>query len=140
MSRLQIYLVEDSALIRDSLVATLQELLPVDVLGSAPDEAGAVAWLNQPGQRADLLIVDIFLRPGGSGLGVLQAARRLALPPGLVVLSNYASADMRQRCLALGADRVFDKSHEIDALLAYCGGLAAQAAVAGAGLPAGGTH
>jgi len=36
------------------------------------------------------------------------------------VLSNYASADVRRRCLALGADRVFDKSAQIDDLLSYC--------------------
>ena len=38
----------------------------------------------------------------------------------LVVLTNYATADMRAKCLALGADKVFDKSNEIDALMAYC--------------------
>ena len=38
----------------------------------------------------------------------------------LVVLSNYATPDMRRKCLELGADRVFDKSNEIDALILYC--------------------
>ena len=28
--------------------------------------------------------------------------------------------DMRRKCLELGADRVFDKSNEIDALILYC--------------------
>jgi hypothetical protein len=37
-----------------------------------------------------------------------------------VVLSNYATADMRKRCAQLGADVVFDKSNEIDALIEYC--------------------
>ena len=37
-----------------------------------------------------------------------------------VVLSNYATPDMRRKCLELGADRVFDKSNEIDALIGYC--------------------
>jgi hypothetical protein len=32
---------------------------------------------------------------------------------------------MRRRCLELGADRVFDKSNEIDALIQYCTSLAA---------------
>jgi DNA-binding NarL/FixJ family response regulator len=43
----------------------------------------------------------------------------------MVVLSNYATADMRRKCLELGAHRVFDKSTEIDALIQYCGQLAA---------------
>ena len=44
--------------------------------------------------------------------------------PQHVVLSNYATPEMRERCLELGADGVFDKSTEIDALLSYCAGLA----------------
>ena len=38
----------------------------------------------------------------------------------MVVLSNYATEDMRKRCAQLGADAVFDKSNEIDALVEYC--------------------
>jgi DNA-binding NarL/FixJ family response regulator len=40
------------------------------------------------------------------------------------VLSNYATDAMRARCLSLGADEVFDKSAQIDALIAYCHRLA----------------
>ena len=72
-----------------------------------------------PQHRCDLVIVDIFLK-SGSGLGVLKAAASTGLPAKLVVLSNYATPDMRRKCLELGADRVFDKSNEIDALILYC--------------------
>ncbi|MGZ8260491.1 MAG: hypothetical protein ACXWUL_08070, partial [Caldimonas sp.] len=48
------------------------------------------------------------------------AAAGAGLPAKLVVLSNYATPDMRRKCLELGADRVFDKSNEIDALILYC--------------------
>jgi DNA-binding NarL/FixJ family response regulator len=37
-----------------------------------------------------------------------------------VVLTNFATPDMRRRCLQLGADRVFDKSAELEELLIYC--------------------
>jgi DNA-binding NarL/FixJ family response regulator len=119
MHLLQTYLVEDSPLIRDSLIATLQELAPVQVVGSSDAEDDAMRWLRS--HAVDLVIVDLFLK-GGSGLGVLKAAA----PGGArhVVLSNYATAAMRARCLALGADRVFDKSTEIDGLIAYCERLA----------------
>ena len=125
MPLLQTYLVEDSPLIRESLIATLEELAPVKVVGSADDEDSALRWLG--GHAADLVIVDLFLK-GGSGLGVLRAAQ--SAPAGSVngrrhvVLSNYATPAMRERCLALGADGVFDKSTEIDGLLAYCNALA----------------
>ena len=89
----------------------------------AEDEATAVQWIKMPGSDFDLMIVDIFLK-SGSGLGVLRATHALARRHTTVVLSNYATEDMRRKCLELGADRVFDKSHEIDALIQYCSRLA----------------
>lgn len=133
MQPLKTYIVEDSQIIRESLVATLEELVPVQVVGTAEDESTAVHWLQQPGHGVDLLIVDIFLK-GGSGLGVLRAVSGLANGPTTVVLSNYATPDMRRKCIELGADRVFDKSHDIDALMLYCARLAA--GEGGAGEPA----
>jgi DNA-binding NarL/FixJ family response regulator len=124
MQQLKTFIVEDSPVIRESLIATLEELVPVQVVGTAEDEQTAVQWLSNAGNRADLVIIDIFLK-GGSGLGVLRAAHSLSQRRCLVVLSNYATADIRRKCLELGADRVFDKSNEIDALISYCGALAA---------------
>lgn len=125
MYHLKTYLVEDNPVIRESLIATLEELSPVVVVGTANDELTAVRWLSRPGQQADLVIVDIFLK-SGSGLGVLRASGEFANHCTLVVLSNYATADVRRKCLELGAARVFDKSNEIDALIEYCGDLAAE--------------
>ena len=70
---LKTYIVEDSRVIRENLIATLEELVPVEVVGTAEDEASAVRWLGDPANHADLLIVDIFLKTG-TGLGVLRAA------------------------------------------------------------------
>jgi len=132
MPALKTYLVEDSPVIRENLIATLEELGPVQVVGSADSEADALLWLRQPGQPVDLVIIDLFLH-GGSGLGVLRGLQPQAgQPPRLVVLSNYATPDMRRKCLALGADRVFDKSHDIDALVLYCQQLVARRRAAGA--------
>ena len=123
MSLLKTYIVEDSPVIRDSLIATLEELAPVKVVGTAQDEETAIAWLGESGNKTDLAIVDIFLKGGGSGLGVLRRAGALHLGAKLIVLTNYATADMRRTCLELGADEVFDKSGDIDALIQYCIGL-----------------
>lgn len=112
------FIVEDNPLILEKLISTLQELTPVQVVGSAGDEARAMAWLEQPGNDCELLIVDIFLK-GGSGLGVLRRTARDG-PQRRVVLTNYATPDIRSTCSALGADRVFDKSSELEELIAYC--------------------
>lgn len=121
---LQCFLVEDSGLILRGLIDTLQEMLPLRVVGCAGDEAGAKAWLDESGQGIDLMIVDIFLKQG-SGLEVLRHAGSAGLTCHKVVLTNYATPDMRARCVALGADRVFDKSSELEELIDYCGTLAA---------------
>ena len=120
---LQAYLVEDNVLVRDNLIAALEELAPLHFVGSAADESVALQWLSAERDVCDLVIVDIFLR-SGSGLGVIAAARRRLPGAALVVLSNYATDEMRARCLAGGADRVFDKSRDIDVLVAYCTALA----------------
>ena len=120
---LDVFVVEDNLIVLESLVAALEELAPVHVVGSAADESVAIDWLAA--ERCDLVIVDIFLRTG-SGLGVIAAARRRRPGAALVVLSNYATDEMRSRCLATGADRVFDKSRDIDQLVAYCVALAAR--------------
>jgi two-component system OmpR family response regulator len=116
---LDVYVVEDNVIVLESLIAALEELAPVHVLGTAADESVAVEWLAANGERCDLVIIDIFLRTG-SGLGVIAAARRKRPDAALVVLSNYATDEMQARCLASGADRVFDKSRDIDLLVAYC--------------------
>ena len=117
---LRTYIVEDNATIRENLIGTLEELACIRALGWAESEAQAKAWLGQrPPPEWDLAIVDLFLKQG-SGLGVLEACRVRAPAQRVVVLSNYATADMRKRCIQLGADAVFDKSNEIDALVAYC--------------------
>lgn len=133
MHPLKTYIVEDSPVIRENLIATLEELSPVQVLGTAEDEATAVHWLVEPNRQVDLVIVDIFLK-GGSGLGLLRAVRALLHRPKLVVLSNYATPDIRRKCLELGADQVFDKSNEIDALIQYCASLASGEGARGNGL------
>ncbi len=122
--KLKTFIVEDSPVIRESLIATLEELVPVEVVGTAEDELSAVKWLTQPDNHFDLLIVDIFLK-SGSGLGVLRFSSGLAKPHKVVVLSNYATSDIRRKCFELGADKVFDKSTEIDALILYCARVAA---------------
>jgi two-component system, OmpR family, response regulator len=119
---LRTYIVEDNATIRENLIGTLEELASVQSLGWSETENDARAWLASNEGRWDLVIIDLFLKQG-SGLGVLEACRGRTEGQRVVVLSNYATSDMRKRCAQLGADAVFDKSNEIDALVDYCLGL-----------------
>jgi DNA-binding NarL/FixJ family response regulator len=129
MSPVKTFIVEDSPVILDSLVSALEELTQVQVVGTAADEKAAVGWMQNAGDEVDLLIIDIFLK-GGSGLGVLRAVNEMGSSAKRVVLTNYATAEMRKRCAELGASRVFDKSGELDSLITYCARVADGSATA----------
>ena len=112
------FLVEDSSTLRSNLGETLSELAQVETAGTAETEHEGKRWLAQ-NDGWDLAIVDLFLREG-SGMNVVEAVRKQRPQQRIVVLSNHASPDVRWRCTQLGADAVFDKSTEIEALVDYC--------------------
>ncbi|MDB5891548.1 MAG: hypothetical protein JWP47_2379 [Polaromonas sp.] len=111
--RVRIYLVEDSPVIRDNLAESLEELSGARVVGWASAEEEASSWLAKHGASWDLAVIDLFLRPG-SGLNVVKGLRNRGLKQKVIVLTSYATPAIRQRCLELGADAVFDKATEID--------------------------
>jgi two-component system, OmpR family, response regulator len=113
------YLVEDNPTIRDNLIATLEELTRVNAVGTAETEKDGIAWLTNSNHVWDLAIVDLFLKQG-SGFGVVAACKQRLPHQKVIVLSNFATQDVRTQSAILGADAVFDKSTEIDELLAYC--------------------
>ena len=116
---LKTFFVEDNATIRENLIETLLELTDVEPVGYAETEAEGTAWLTDPHNDWDLAIVDLFLRQG-SGLGVVAACQKRKPGQRVIVLSNYATLDVRQRCTELGVDAIFDKSNEIESLLDFC--------------------
>ena len=128
---LKTYIVEDNATIRENLVGTLEELTRVSAIGHSETEAEARRWLIEHADEWDLTIVDLFLKQG-SGLGVLQECMQRRSTQKVVVLSNYATPDIRKRCAQLGADAVFDKSNEIDALVDFCAWLSSDAGASAA--------
>lgn len=116
--RLRIYLVEDSPVIREALAESLEELVGARVVGWASTEAEAIEWLEANPSNWDLAIVDLFLLQG-SGLNVVKSCGSRALRQKVIVLTNYATEPIRQRCLAAGADAIFDKATEIDEFTRY---------------------
>lgn len=113
------YIVEDNALIRDNLMETLTEIVGIQTVGYSATEKDACSWLAQHPQEWQLLILDLFLLEG-TGLGVLKKCGHRSRQQRVVVLSNYATDAIRSRCIASGADAVFDKSTELAQFLDYC--------------------
>ena len=122
---LKAFLVEDQPSIRDSLSEALSELGSIETTGWAATEKAATAWLRDPHNHWDIAIVDLVLEPGGgSGFGVLQALRSRGSTQKMVVLSGTANPQVRRHCEEMGADGVFDKAMETEAMLDYCVALA----------------
>jgi two-component system, OmpR family, response regulator len=117
--QIKTYVVEDNPIIRDNLIATLEEITTVSAVGTAETETEGTTWLTETSNAWDLAIVDLFLKQG-TGLGVLMACKYRRPNQKIIVLSNYATQDVRKQSMLMGADAVFDKSTEIEELIEYC--------------------
>lgn len=113
------YLAEDNSTVLNNLIETLREVADVKVTAHSATQAESSRWLTMQDGHWHLAIVDLFLKEG-SGLGILAGCRNREPYQKVVLLTNYATPEIRKRAQGLGADAVFDKSTELDLLLAYC--------------------
>jgi DNA-binding NarL/FixJ family response regulator len=113
------FIVEDSALLLRELSAELEDTSAISVVASSDSESDALKTLRVAAEPYDLIVIDVFLKEG-SGLRVLRDAKLLQSQARVVVLTNYATLDVRKRCISLGADRVFDKSRQLEEFIDYC--------------------
>lgn len=112
------FLVEDKPDIRNALVEAIEEIAPLRFVGHADSETGARLWLHDHADW-DLAIVDLFLTEG-SGFGVLKDCRQRKPGQKVVVLTSHSQENILLRCRELGADEVFDKSHDVEKLVLFC--------------------
>jgi DNA-binding NarL/FixJ family response regulator len=112
-------LIEDSKTIRDALIPSLAEIVGVEVIAIADTATSAIAALEEHKATWQLAVVDMFLKEG-NGLAVLKACSDRRSDQRVVILTNYATQDIRQSCAELGADAVFDKSTELEAFFDHC--------------------
>ena len=105
---LRVFVVEDSALIRERLDAMITQAGAV----SAGHAAGVdVAIHTILALQPDLVILDIQLADG-TGFDVLRAVHDQAPDIDIYLLSNHAAYPYRQLAERLGARGFFDKSKE----------------------------
>jgi DNA-binding NarL/FixJ family response regulator len=121
---LQVYVVEDSPIIRRLLTSGI-EAAGAELIGESADAPSAVADLAQ--LRPDLIVIDIALK-SGTGFDVLEGLQELDPQPAAIkiVLTNYASAEYLRISLRMGANGFFDKATEAAQVLALIGALAAE--------------
>lgn len=106
---LKVFLVEDQQRMRGLLADLFSSLGGLTVVGAATTEAEAKLWLDEHFDGWDVAVIDLVLDQG-SGMDVIRRCKAAEHGGRIVVFSSYATPGVRQHCLDLGADAVFDKS------------------------------
>lgn len=112
---MKLLLVEDSELIRYRLVDWLRSLSATIRIDTAITIAQALQQVQTC--SPDLLILDLLL-PDGNAIHKIEEFKELAPQMGIAVFTNDASNFTRVKCLFAGADWFFDKSSEVNELIA----------------------
>jgi DNA-binding NarL/FixJ family response regulator len=108
---MKVFLVEDSAAVRERLLEMIGEIRDVSIVGEADNYDDAVAGITDT--RPDVAIFDIKLARGNGIDALVEAKRRL---PGLrgIVMSNYATPQHVKASADAGAEYFLDKSADFE--------------------------
>jgi DNA-binding NarL/FixJ family response regulator len=110
---MKVFVVEDSAAVRERLVEMVRELKDIEVVGEADTFGRAVIGIRDT--MPDVAILDIKLaNDAGSGIDVLNAVRKEL--PGLraIVMSNFATPQHMKASADAGAEYFLDKSSDFE--------------------------
>ena len=108
---MDIFIVDDSAIIREHIVAMLTRISNTKITGQANDAPEAIEEIarNPP----DLVVLDIALR-SSNGMDVLRYVSREYPATKVIILSNHSEPESRELFLYAGAYQFFDKSLEFE--------------------------
>lgn len=111
---MKVFLVDDSAVIRDRLKRILGQINHVQVVGESTTAQDATDSILQ--LKPEVVLLDIQLAKG-SGIDVLRGIKHQAEAPTVIVLTNYPYPEFRNKYIKAGADYFFDKSTEFNKLV-----------------------
>jgi DNA-binding NarL/FixJ family response regulator len=110
---MKVFVVEDSAAVRERLVEMIREIHDVEVVGEAAAYGPAISGILRT--RPDVAVLDIKLADnGGSGIDVLNAVRKGLPAMRAIVMSNYATPQHEKASADAGAEYFLDKSADFD--------------------------
>ena len=125
---MKIFVVEDSAAVRERLVEMVGDLNDVEVVGEAESFGKAVAGILDT--KPDVAIVDIRLADDlGTGIDVLHQVRKVLPSIRAIVMSNFATPQFAKASADAGAEYFLDKSQDferIPEILRYMGSTSAE--------------
>lgn len=104
---MRVFVVDDSALLRERVIGLLSELVGIEIVGQAQHALEAFHAIYE--LKPDVVILDIHLI-AGNGIDVLQKIKRLDAAPIVIILTNSPTPPYRKKCMRAGADFFLDKS------------------------------
>jgi DNA-binding NarL/FixJ family response regulator len=110
--QLRVFIVEDSAAVRNFIVEIMAEIPGVLLAGFSETESDALKHLRD--HVCDVLILDIELKQG-NGMSLLRTLSRESLQPDLlkIIFSNNVSGAYRRVGQQYGVQFFFDKSSQV---------------------------
>ena len=106
---MNVFIVEDSEAMRESLRSMLSEFHDVRIVGYAADETGAIEQINA--LLPDVVILDLNLQ-SGTGVAVLKNVKKHHPEIKVMVLTNCNGELYVDACKRANADYFFDKSFQ----------------------------
>jgi len=111
---MKVFIVDDSALVRERLIAMISEHPEIEITGQAENAQEATNSIRK--LKPDVAILDIRM-PGGNGIEVLRNIKKNSSAPTVIILTNYPYPQYRKKCMEAGADYFFDKSTEFQKII-----------------------
>jgi DNA-binding NarL/FixJ family response regulator len=106
---MNVFIVEDSEAMRESLRNMLSEFHDVKIAGYAADETGAIEHINA--LLPDVVVLDLNLQ-SGTGVAVLKNVKKHHPEIKVMVLTNCNGELYVDACKRANADYFFDKSFQ----------------------------
>jgi DNA-binding NarL/FixJ family response regulator len=106
---INVFIVEDSETMRESLRSMLSEFHSIRITGYAADQAGAINQINT--SPPDVVVLDLNLQ-SGSGVAVLKDVKKHHAGIKVMVLTNCNGEAYVNACKRANADYFFDKSFQ----------------------------
>ncbi len=111
---MKIFIVDDSALVRERIIAMISENPGIEITGQAKNAQEGINSIIK--LKPDVVILDIRM-PGGNGIEVLKNIKKNSSAPTIIILTNYPYPQYRKKCMEAGADYFFDKSSEFNKIM-----------------------
>lgn len=110
---MRILVADDSPEVADRIADLLLEAGATEIVGPAHDGTAALSLFRS--SAPDAAVLDLQM-PGLDGLTILRLIRASGPNPPVVILTTHAEPELRDACLAAGADHFLGKSTDFERL------------------------